>query len=466
MTGILEDLYEHAPCGYLTTSPDGLVTKANATFLEWTGFSLVDLVGHSFDRLLSPGSQIFYETRYLPILRLSGSVHEVALTLRCADGRSLPVLINATTKFEDDGTPLFVRTALFDATERHDLERQLVSARRVAEASEARVRVLQDASVAFSPCTTAEALAHALAESARTAFRAAGAAVMLTDEAGTLNVVAGTDLLDQVMPAFAPRPWIHTARSGSMVTISSLTEAAQLYPGLEETLRAVRLEAISLVPLQAGPLILGVLICFYGRKRAFDGPSRELHEALARQATQVLERVRLQDELRQLALYDQLTGLANRKLLNYTLEIALASAERRGSTMGLIFFDLDGFKAVNDHLGHVAGDTVLREIAQRLRTTVRAVDTIARFGGDEFVVVCETVDQDAALGLAQRIRSAVSRPLAEAASPYPVTASVGLVVYQPTEGAKLTATELLRLADSAMYESKRTGKDRVTTVEV
>ncbi|KFF60948.1 hypothetical protein JF66_00925 [Cryobacterium sp. MLB-32] len=464
MTGVFEDLYENAPCGYIVTTPHGVVTRSNGTFAAWMGLSPEELIGRSFERLLTPASHIFYQTRFVPVLRLAGTVHEVSLTLRCAAGKSLPVLVNATTKFATDGEPLFVRTAVFDATERHYLEHQLVSARRVAESSEARVRVLQNASTAFAACTTATDLAEAVVTSARQAFRATNAAVLLGDSAETLAVAAGTHPIDPALPESIPTPWADALTSGAIVTISSLAEAARCYPGFEQVLRAHRIEALSVVPLRAGTRVLGVLICSYGRQRTFDAPSTELHAALARQSTEALERIRLQDELRRLALYDQLTGLANRKLLNQTLDTMLDSAQRLGSPVGLIFFDLDGFKAVNDHLGHLVGDGVLREIAGRLRTIVREQDVVARFGGDEFVIVCESARSVDALALAERIRLAVRLPLTGSAAAHRLTASVGLAVYEPTDQAHPSATDMLRLADSAMYQSKQAGKDRVTTL--
>lgn len=464
MTENFEDFYQHAPCGYITTTPDGVVATVNETFLTWTKYSRDDLLGKQFKLLVAPNFYIFYETRYLPTLQLGGSVREVALTVRCADGATLPILINSTTRFAADGTPLLVRTAIFDATQRHDLERQLLSARRIAESSEAAVRVLQDASTAFGTCTTEQSLAETLVSRSLTAFRATSAAVMLPDESGTLRVVAGTHALNCPLPQLAPRPESDVFVGGKFVAISSRIEAARLYPGLEDAMRSSRIEALSIEPLRSGPLILGVLICLYGRKRVFDEPVRELHEALARQATQVLERVRLQRELRLLAHYDHLTGLANRELLNQTLETVFESAAKRLNTMAVIFFDLDGFKIVNDQLGHAAGDSVLIEVAGRLRNAVRDSDTVARFGGDEFVVVCAKVDPDAAQGLAERIRLAVQHPLTGAAVGFRVTASIGLVVCHPDAGPELTTASIMRMADAAMYTSKRSGKDQVTTL--
>jgi phosphoserine phosphatase RsbU/P len=138
-----EDLYENAPCGYLSTRVDGTIVKVNATFLRWTGFRAEDLVGQrTFGQLLTAGGRIFHETHYAPLLRLQGRAREIALEVVCADGRRLPVLVNAVVAQGEGGRPDVIRTALFDATERRRYERELVEARRRAEESEARVQAL------------------------------------------------------------------------------------------------------------------------------------------------------------------------------------------------------------------------------------------------------------------------------------------------------------------------------------
>ena len=460
----LQDLYDHAPCGYLSMSPHGVVTRVNDTFLAWTGYRREEVLGKTFEGLLMVGSHIFYETRYVPVLRLSGSVRDVSLTIRRSDGRPLPILVSSTTRLGPEGEPLLVRTAIFDATERNGLERELLTARRIAEASEARVRVLQDASMAFTDCATEADLAQALATIARTAFRASHAAVMLADDAGVLGVVAGTHPLDHLLGAVNPRPEADAVRYGALVLVNSPADAATRYPGLDLAFRAGRIEAISVIPLGVGPHLLGVVVCFYGRRREFDDQARELHAALSRQATQVLERLRLQEELRLLALYDPLTGLANRQLLNHTLNHTLIADREQHTALALIFFDLDGFKAVNDERGHGAGDAVLTEIAQRLRHAMRHEDTIARFGGDEFVVLCTGVDEAMATSLGERIREAVAHPLTGIAEGLHVTASVGVALHECGGGTVASVSDMLRSADSAMYQSKKAGKNRVTVV--
>jgi PAS domain S-box-containing protein len=129
-----EDLYEEAPCGYLSTRPDGTIVKVNRTFLDWTGFSREELLGsRRFADLLTAGGRIYHETHFAPLLALQGSVREVALEIRCADRSRLPVLVNSVLRAGDDDRPAVVRTTVFNATDRQGYERELRLARERAE---------------------------------------------------------------------------------------------------------------------------------------------------------------------------------------------------------------------------------------------------------------------------------------------------------------------------------------------
>ncbi len=132
-------LDDRAPCGYLSTTPDGVIVRVNQTFLAWTGYRREDLVGRRrFIDLLPVGDRIYHETHYAPTLRMQGSAREIALEVVCADGRRLPVLVNSVLDRDDDGTPVVIRTAAFDATERRRYEQEVLAAKRRAEESEAR----------------------------------------------------------------------------------------------------------------------------------------------------------------------------------------------------------------------------------------------------------------------------------------------------------------------------------------
>ncbi|MEP7738726.1 SpoIIE family protein phosphatase [Nocardioides sp. 31GB23] len=137
-----DELYDHAPCGYLTTDADGRILRANATLARWLGRTTDELSSMTFVELLTPGGRIYHETHFAPSLRMHGEVREIAVELRRSDTARLPVLVNATLDRHGDGSVRAVRIAVFDATERRSYERELLLAKERAEASEARAQTL------------------------------------------------------------------------------------------------------------------------------------------------------------------------------------------------------------------------------------------------------------------------------------------------------------------------------------
>lgn len=136
-------LYERAPCGYLTLAPDGIILKANETFFTWTGHTPGDVVGsRRFSGLLTRGSALFAETHLRPMLHMHDQIRGVALDVVCADGSTLPVLVNVVLDRAVDGTPSLIRMAVFDATERRRYEKELLAQKTRAEESEHRLAVL------------------------------------------------------------------------------------------------------------------------------------------------------------------------------------------------------------------------------------------------------------------------------------------------------------------------------------
>lgn len=164
-------------------------------------------------------------------------------------------------------------------------------------------------------------------------------------------------------------------------------------------------------------------------------------------------------QLTYLVQYDHLTGLPNRSLLGDRFERAIAKARRERCGVGLLFIDLDGFKAVNDAHGHAVGDQLLRLAAQRMQGELRAIDSVCRLGGDEFVaLVVDLPDRITAGRLAEKLCRALARPYAAGGMEIDtVSASIGIVAF-PDDGC--TLTELLERADAAMYRAKRAGRNR------
>lgn len=182
----------------------------------------------------------------------------------------------------------------------------------------------------------------------------------------------------------------------------------------------------------------------------------------------VLEREAAEAALSHLAHHDRLTGVANRAVLMKRLAAPVRREDDRAHTLVLVFIDLDRFKAVNDTWDHPAGDQVLRTVAQRLAVLVRPADTVARVGGDEFVVLCHGMSHEYAEAFGHRIQAAVSEPIDLGAAQVCIGASIGVLsdktgTYTSETDSLLAADDLLRRADWVMYEAKRDGGGVRTT---
>jgi diguanylate cyclase (GGDEF)-like protein/PAS domain S-box-containing protein len=202
---------------------------------------------------------------------------------------------------------------------------------------------------------------------------------------------------------------------------------------------------------------MGVLTASTREVRPFRESDVDFLQSVAHMLAVAIGRVRWEEQMRHDALHDALTGLPNRTLLLDRLRQALARAEREGGMVAVLFLDLDNLKVINDSLGHSAGDELLRAIGPRLRGELRGSDTVARFGGDEFAVVCEDVqDEQHALTIAQRLVRAFEDPFLVGGEERFGSASVGIVF----AGAGRSAEELLSDADTAMYRAKDRGRGR------
>ena len=187
--------------------------------------------------------------------------------------------------------------------------------------------------------------------------------------------------------------------------------------------------------------------------------TRELTMANARLQAEIQERKLAEQQIRYLANHDALTGLPNRRLLEDRLEQAMEMARRSGRQVAVQFIDLDRFKPINDRLGHRIGDLLLQAVAQRLRSLLRAVDTVSRVGGDEFVIVLpEMSSVTAAAHTAQRVLDALIKPYCTEGHALHVTPSIGICMF-PTHGQ--STETLLSAADTAMYCAKKSGRANV-----
>jgi diguanylate cyclase (GGDEF)-like protein/PAS domain S-box-containing protein len=462
--GSLQDLYDHAPCGYLSTTLDGVILRVNETLVALSGYSREELVGTQFASLLTGGGQLFYESRYLPVLHLRGEAREVALDLRHASGKTRPILVNGVVVNDAVGTPAGIRTAVFEYSGRKEYERQLLDARRLAEASESRLSFLHTASRNFSTADTDHALADELASSVRAAFAAPEVSVYLLDSAQQLSLSAGAALMtSQLLATDGP---LELAMRDRKVVFIDDTDASQSgSPELSAAMRAARLETGAIVPVFDQQDPLGAFVMFFRRARTLSRDDIELGETFARQAAEVLIRLRVERLLERVPFYDELTGLPTRRLVRARVNEAIDNAQAAGHAMALITVDIEGFRSINDTFGRVAGDEAVIEIVERLSTSVRDGDLIGRFGSDEFVIICSDLDGNRVEEFAEHLITTLRTPLHAGADEAKVTPSIGVAVYSGG-GGRPSSQAVFERADQALYRAKSSGGNRAEVLTV
>jgi PAS domain S-box-containing protein len=297
----LEDLYEHAPCGYISTFPDGVFAKVNQTFLDWIGYERDELFASKrFQNLLTVGGRIFYETHYQPLLHMQGFVHEIAFDLRCRDGHHLPVLINSTQILDASGTALLNRTTIFDATHRREYERELLRARQTAEQATERITRLQMVSVALAEALTPAQVAEVIVQQGIAALQAqAGLVATLSDDGACLELVQAIGYSADVLVHWqrfmldTPMPLTDAVRSGEPILLDSLEALAERYPQLADTAASTGSTSVAAIPLSVNGQAMGVLGLSFAVFRSFSAEDRTFLQTLARQCALALERARL-----------------------------------------------------------------------------------------------------------------------------------------------------------------------------
>ncbi len=217
--------------------------------------------------------------------------------------------------------------------------------------------------------------------------------------------------------------------------------------------RSQELQHWLVVPLRQQDAWPGALVLF--GQASYSEHDQELLEFVSTQIASAIERKKMHDRLQHMALYDALTNLPNRLLFSDRLQSALYRASREQSQFAVLYLDLDKFKQVNDDAGHAVGDLLLQQAAERIKHAVRNSDTVARFGGDEFVVLLEHIDERVmAQTVAEKVRLALNLPFALAGKQFYVYPSIGISVF-PSHGKD--EKQLLIAADRAMYQAKNAG---------
>jgi diguanylate cyclase (GGDEF)-like protein/PAS domain S-box-containing protein len=247
----------------------------------------------------------------------------------------------------------------------------------------------------------------------------------------------------------------YTILTRAPVIVTDWTQETRF--GQPQRLQELGTRSGATVPIQGRGAPFGVLGVQHSEARNFDQSDLDFLQALANVLADALERQATEDRIRHRALHDPLTGLPNRVLFLDRLEHALMRLERHGTMAAVLFLDLDRFKLINDSLGHQVGDELLAAVAPRLQQVLRASDTVARFGGDEFGILLEDIrEEHGAIEMAERIAGVFARPFALAGSDHFVTTSVGIAIARGGERAE----GLIRDADAAMYRAKERGSAR------
>ncbi len=266
------------------------------------------------------------------------------------------------------------------------------------------------------------------------------------------EALAATHDVDQLL-----RVIVETAVQSTGASRGELTDGERVLIALGEGTDPVRLE----FPLSTGSRENFGTLVLYGEE--FSSDQRESAGWLVGHAAIALSNARLHRTVEQQALVDSLTGLANRRLCSAALEKELARAERFGEPLTLVLADIDDFKRINDHWGHPTGDDVLKAFADRMRESVREIDLAGRWGGEEFALLLPGTDLEGGRQLAERIREqlGVQQLRAPDGEPILVSASFGVASFP----AAANQNELVVAADLALYDAKRSGKNRVVVAE-
>jgi diguanylate cyclase len=269
-------------------------------------------------------------------------------------------------------------------------------------------------------------------------------------QAGYEVAAERVETIDALFAAMASRTWDLVVAEYSMVELSGIAALAVVRER-DEDVPVIFVSSVSGEDVAVAAMKMGAddYIMKATLGRLVPAAKREIRTAETRRSRKQAER-----RLVHLAYHDPLTDLPNRVLLYDRLLQGIFAANRSREPLSLMVLDLDGFKAVNDSLGHVAGDRLLQDVARRLRSLLRDVDTVARLGGDEFAFLLPRTDREGAELTARKVVHTLRRPLAMGGRLCTVAGSIGIATF-PDHAA--TPDELLERADFAMYKAKRDG---------
>ena len=449
----LKALIDFSPLAIVALDAEGVVERWNRTAERFFGWTEQEVLGRTAPHVPRDEEKAAADMQAAVLRGIE--LHNVEAVRRRKDGTRVHVVTSTAGVRDDSGRIAGVLLLIDDVTQR-------VRAERMRDLEHAVTRILAEAR---SSNVAVEAVLRAACEATGSVYGGRWvcdpddgmlrcAETHAEDTAGLREFVAVTrslrrrpgeegGLLRQVWETRRP------------LWIEDLAHAGSLIRG--EAARDARLASAFAFPIMTGGEFYGAMEFFARERIARDDGLLSIMRDIASQVGQFLARKEAESHLRFFANHDALTGLPNRAMFNQRLGQAVAQAGRHGKRVAVLFIDLDRFKIVNDTLGHETGDLLLRDLAARLRDSLRAGDTLGRQGGDEFVILLEDIpDPKDISDVSQKILDTVCRPLLLQGQEYAVTASIGVSVY-PDDGRG--AQDLLKNADIAMYRAKEQGRN-------
>ncbi len=433
--------------GAFRVSADGRLLAGNACFTNWLALAADEPLDCSLDTLIVGFDAERWRARWNKLLSGARSTSFLA-QFKCGDGSLMPVEMRLTRL--DASRELTEAFGLLIPIGDRLLEEGVHQVQQIVLEAIAVGQPLQR--VMDLLCRRIEALAPDVICS-----------VLGVDEAGRLRPQAAPSLPDAYTAAIDGVPIGPCCGScgtaawrGESVVVSDIA-SDPLWDIARPIALAHGLAACWSTPFRVcGGRVVGTFALYYRKPRGADPFHRRLIDACVHLCTLAFEHEANHAEIRRLAFNDSLTGLPNRLLLRDRVEQALIRAERERSPLAMLFLDLDRLKAINDSLGHAAGDSLLQGVAKRLVAHVRESDTVSRIGGDEFVIVLADCDAAAAQRVADKIRDSLSQPLEIEGIGFVTSASIGISLY-PSDARDFDS--LLKNADIAMYQAKSDGRN-------